>query len=206
MLALHRRANPDEVVVGWYATSSDGVFVNNESIMIHEYYSQDVAAPVHLVLDTSLKGDSLELKVYSAVSVGESPLAAEFRQIRAEMVVSEPEQIGLDLMVKAAVNNTTTTPTVGREMIVLESSIERLLTLLETASSYIDSVVEGRAPPDYKTGRQVADLVSMVPRIKHDVFARAFNNNLHDLLMVVYLSNFTKAHLAIAERLRVALA
>jgi hypothetical protein len=33
------------------------------------------------------------------------------------------------------------------------------------------------------------------------VFARSFQSNLKDLLMLVYLSNMTRAQLAVAERL-----
>jgi translation initiation factor 3 subunit F len=76
-----------------------------------------------------------------------------------------------------------------------------LYELLETTSQYVDSVVEGKVDPDAEIGRQIADTMATVPRIRPEVFDRLFNDSLQDLLMVTYLSNITKTQLSIAEKL-----
>lgn len=44
--------NPREVVVGWYATSMDGVSIVDSSSLIHDFFASECADPVHLVIDT----------------------------------------------------------------------------------------------------------------------------------------------------------
>ena len=61
MLALHVRANPKEVVVGWYASAAlgeDGAktdLIADMSSLIHEFYAGelDEGDPIHLVVDTT---------------------------------------------------------------------------------------------------------------------------------------------------------
>jgi translation initiation factor 3 subunit F len=83
--------------------------------------------------------------------------------------------------------------------------MEKLYNLLETASNYVDSVVEGKVAPDAEMGRQVADTLATVPRIRPEVFDKLFNDSLQDLLMVTYLSNITRTQLTIAEKLNASL-
>jgi translation initiation factor 3 subunit F len=72
---------------------------------------------------------------------------------------------------------------------------------LETASAYVSSVVEGSVAPDVIIGRQIADTLAGVPRIRPEIFNKIFQDSLQDLLMVTYLSNITKMQLMIAEKL-----
>merc|ERR1719203_370937 len=87
----------------------------------------------------------------------------------------------------------------------LQLSMERLYEMLETASSYVDSVVDGSVPADDKVGRKIADTLSSVPRIRPEVFDRMFNDILQGFLKVTYLSNITRTQPTIAEKLNAAL-
>merc|ERR1712107_846061 len=84
-------------------------------------------------------------------------------------------------------------------------SMEKLFTMLETASNYVDSVVDGKITADAEVGRKVADTLATVPRIRPEVFDKLFNDSLQDLLMVTYLSNITQTQLSIAEKLNASL-
>jgi len=208
MFALHCKVNPEEEIVGWYATSSEGgVLINEQSCLIHGFFASECTSPLHLVVDTSLKDNSLGVKAFSMVPLTikerEESLAAEFTQLSLELTCSEPERIGVDMMLKRQ-PELGGTQTLESEMGNLESSIQRLLEMLETVSSYVDDVTAGRRAPDYRIGRQIAEVISTVPRIKPEVFAQSFNAQLQDMLMVVYLSNMTRTQLQLAETLGVA--
>lgn len=69
MDALHRRVNPNVSIVGWYATTLNGQAITSSSCPIHEYFSTMCDNPVHLVVDTSLKRDSLDVKAYTCSSI-----------------------------------------------------------------------------------------------------------------------------------------
>src|SRR5271156_1373431 len=71
MLALHLRANPREVLVGWYATSAE---LNTFSALIQNFYGQqgDGTWPhpaVHLTVST-MPGQDIEARTYISAPIG----------------------------------------------------------------------------------------------------------------------------------------
>jgi translation initiation factor 3 subunit F len=87
----------------------------------------------------------------------------------------------------------------------LLTSMQKLYDLLEKTSSYVDSVVDGTTPADPEMGREVADTLAAVPRIRPEVFDQLFNDSLQDLLMVEYLSSITRTQVTVAEKLNASL-
>lgn len=225
MLALHLRANRKETVVGWYATAlpddaeeeGGGGYrcIADTSSLIHEFYAGECDDdPVHLVVDTSLQTDAVSLRAYRStpVQVRGEPLANLFHEIGLAVRCSESERISVDRMVKAQQmeggREEEKKASTGDEdeAVALRASMERLLGMLETASAYVDGVVEGKTPADDAVGRKIEDALSAIPRIRPEVFDRMFNDSLQDLLMVTYLSNVARTQLTIAEKLNATLA
>mmetsp|Transcript_43061 Transcript_43061/g.131134 ORF Transcript_43061/g.131134 Transcript_43061/m.131134 type:complete len:324 (-) Transcript_43061:414-1385(-) len=230
MLALHLRANRKETVVGWYATalpeggeeggSGGGGYrcIADTSSLIHEFYAGECDDdPVHLVVDTSLQTDAVSLRAYRStpVQVRGEPLANLFHEIGLSVRCSESERISVDRMINAqrrkdgggeVEEEKKSLEEEEDEAAALRMSMERLLGMLETASAYVDGVVEGKTPANDAVGRQIEDALSAIPRIRPEVFDRMFNDSLQDLLMVTYLSNVTRTQLTIAEKLNETLA
>jgi translation initiation factor 3 subunit F len=214
MLALHLRANRKEVVVGWYASAAlgeDGAetdLIADTSSLIHEFYAgeSEEGDPIHLVVDTRLKEDAISVKAYRStpVMVQGEPLANLFHELRLTMESTEPETISMHQMVSSGNDDKSSAEEQdAAEPLLL--SMEKLYQLLESASNYVDSVVEGKISPDAEMGRQVADTLATIPRIRPEVFDKLFNDSLQDLLMVTYLSNITRTQLSIAEKLNASL-
>lgn len=215
MLALHMRANRKEQVVGWYASAALGEegaegpdLIADTSSLIHEFYAgeSEEGDPVHLVVDTRLKGDAISVRAFRStpVVVQGEPLANLFHELRLTMESTEPESISVHQMVSAG-DDKVKSPEEETPTEPLLVSMEKLYNLLETASNYVDSVVEGKTSPDAEIGRLVADTLATVPRIRPEVFDKLFNDSLQDLLMVTYLSNITRTQLTIAEKLNASL-
>ena len=214
MLALHLRANKKESVVGWYASAALGEgagapdLIADTSSLIHEFYAgeSDEGDPIHLVVDTRLKEDSISVRAYRStpVMVQGEPLANLFHELNLTMESTDPETISLHQMVADddGKDASKSDENAGEPLLL---SMEKLYSLLETASNYVDSVVEGKIDPDAEVGRQVADTLATVPRIRSEVFDKLFNDSLQDLLMVTYLSNITRTQLSIAEKLNASL-
>ena len=206
--------------------NDDGVdnCIADTSSLIHEFYSSEtddtiIDSPIHLVVDTSLVNDEISLKAYmsSAVVLDGEPLANLFHELKLVLKSSESERIVLDEMIKGLSgkggdvdveeetkknNENTTTNT---STTTLKCSMEKLLSMLETASEYIGQVVDGKVEPDDAIGRQIADTLSSVPRIRPETFDKMYNDSLQDLLMVTYLSNITRTQLTISEKLNASL-
>ena len=212
MLALHLKANRKEQVVGWYASAPLGEgeqegaeLIADTSSLIHDFYAGETEEgdPIHLVVDTTLKEDAVSVRAYRStpVTVQSEPLANLFHELRLTMETTEPEAICLNKMVMGGKMEDKTAE--GEEPLLV--SMEKLFTLLETASNYVDAVVEGKISPDAELGRQIANTLATIPRIRPEVFDKLFNDSLQDLLMVTYLSNITRTQMSIAERLNATL-
>lgn len=212
MLALHLRANRKETVVGWYASAALGDEDNtndapnlifNTSSLIHEFYAEecDEGDPVHLVVDTRLLEDAITARAYRStpVVVQGEPMANMFHELRLTVQNSEPENLALHRMVADSKGED------KEKDEPLLVSMEKLYNMLEKASDYVDSVMDGKISPDAEIGRQVANTLATVPRIRPEVFDKLFNDSLQDLLMVTYLSNITQTQLSIAEKLNASL-
>ena len=213
MLALHLRANKRETVVGWYATAlpdetDEGKFkfIADTSSLIHEFYASECEDdPIHLVVDTSLVNDAMELRAYksSSITVKNDALANIFNEIRLSVKSSESEKICINKMI--AGNSPAGASATQDENEALKLSMEKLLEMLETASTYVDSVLSNKVTPDETIGRDIFESLNSIPRIRPEVFDKMFNDSLQDLLMVTYLSNVTKTQLSIAEKLNATL-
>jgi translation initiation factor 3 subunit F len=213
MLALHLRANKLETVVGWYATAlpdetAEGKFkfIADTSSLIHEFYASECEDdPIHLVVDTSLVNDAMELRAYksTSVTVKNDVLANIFNEIRLSVKSSESEKICIDKMI--AGNTPAGAAASQDENEALKLSMEKLLEMLETASTYVDSVLSDKITPDETIGRDIFESLNSIPRIRPEVFDKMFNDSLQDLLMVTYLSNVTKTQLSISEKLNASL-
>lgn len=214
MMRLHRKVNRKEVVVGWYASVSEEMaLVADTSSAIHDFYTThaEEGDPIHLVVDTRLVDDSIQIRGYtsSPVLIQNEPMANLFHEVRVIVQSSEAEAICLHEMQKQDDEQSTPSkddPTSSSSDIsLLQVSMEQLLHLLETTSNYVDDVVAGKRVPDQKVGREIADVLAEVPRIKSSIFEKVFHENLQDLLMVTYLSTITRTQLDIAEKLHASL-
>jgi translation initiation factor 3 subunit F len=212
MLALHMKANRKEQVVGWYASAANGEqgeespdLIADTSSLIHEFYAgeSDEGDPIHLVVDTRLIEDAVSARAYRStpVMVQGDAVANLFHELRLTLETSEPESICLNKMATGGKMADSTFE--GEEPLLL--SMEKLYSFLETATKYVDSVVEGKVTPDAELGRQVANSLATVPRVRPEVFDKLFNDSLQDLLMVTYLSNITRTQLSVAEKLNACL-
>lgn len=207
--------------------------ITDTSSLIHDFYASEcdenvIDAPVHLFVDTSFTADSISLKAYksSAITLRGEPLANMFHEVRLVLKSSESERIAVNEMIRAQEGIKAPTLTVGgaekgedvkeeeeeenrtlskSSTTSLQHSMETLLGMLETASDYVHRVVDGSLPADDDVGRQIADTLSSVPRVRPEAFDKMFSDSLQDLLMITYLSNITRTQLTIAEKLNASL-
>jgi len=203
MLALHKRVNPKEDIVGWYATSVSGETVTEFNCLIHDFYASECASPLQLVVDTSMTSSKLTAKAFvsAPLSVAEKSLA-QFQQVPVSIEMSESERIGLGAMLTSgSVPEGTTASTLATDVAGLESSMRKLLGMLESVSAYVDDVVEGRRAPDEELGRKIAATLAAVPHMDPASFERLFDDSLQDLLMVSYLVQLMRVQVAVTEKL-----
>ncbi|KAK9723011.1 hypothetical protein K7432_002261 [Basidiobolus ranarum] len=201
MYELHQRVNPKEVIVGWYAT---GGALNSYSALIQDFYSREVTPfqAVHLTMDTNLTNDNLGVQAFTSSPIGVDAKAENcmFLPVPCEIKYGDSEKSGLDIL-SLTKESPKSTSSIVSDMDNLERAIVMLQEMLERVVTYVDSVLEGKTPANNTIGRFLMDTVSVVPKIDASSFEKLFNSHLQDLLMVVYLTNMTRAQLSIANSL-----
>lgn len=197
MLMSHQKVNPKEVIVGWYST---GFGPSGGSALIHEFYSREVAHPVHLTVDTGFRNGEAAIKAYVSfnLSLGDRQLAAQFQEIPLDLRMVEAERVGFDMLKMPMVDK------LPNDLEGMETSMVRLLALIDDVYKYVDDVVEGRVVPDNTIGRFIADTVASIPKVSPAAFDKLLNDRLQDHLLLLYLSSLTRTQLALAEKLNTA--
>eukprot|EP00871_Galdieria_phlegrea_P005395 jgi/Galph1/5857/GphlegSOOS_G4467.1 len=202
MYELTRRVSTDEVI-GWYAT---GGAPDENSVLIHEFYCRECTpglVPVHLLLDAEQKND-LETKAYISCvrKIGDQPISTEFRQVELRIISGVSEAVGYEGLLQAVRHEEKKNlRSVSAEFDNLQSSLQKLLLLLEKVESYVKQVTSGKKRGDIAVGRYLSDTLSMIPHLDGSHFQKLFSDNLRDLLMILYLDKLTWANVMLAEKL-----
>jgi len=199
MYELNKKVAPHEQLVGWFATGSE---ITSHSALIHDYYARETKDPIHLTLDTTLSSGRITMKAYVFVPLGVpgATSGSMFTPVVVEMIATEPEIAGLDLLHKTKFSKVRTVEPVP-ELTKVAESANKMQGMLDAVITYVEAVLDGREEPDSSVGRALKDMVLSVPKMDPDQFEVMLNSNLRDLLMVVYLSQMTKTQLQLNEKL-----
>lgn len=197
MSELQKKVNGSERIVGWFSTGTD---VSGSDALIHNFYTNECANPVHLILDTDVSQQSngssmVKAFVSRVLSVNGNQLAREFQEVPCEVKASEAERVAGDLLLSE------TTDTLPTELEGLASSLKALDGVIAAASEYVDQVLQGSLEGDAVFGRQLAEALSAVPRMSTDDLMKLVRNNQNDIVLTTYLSDLIRAQIALSDRL-----
>ncbi|EPX72426.1 translation initiation factor eIF3f [Schizosaccharomyces octosporus yFS286] len=212
MYHLHLKANPREVVVGWYATSSD---LDAFSALIQNLYASppEQGSPalgtyphpcIHLTVDTDVS-TPLSIQTYLSSPVGITErLADSCAFVPTPYSIRENEAIRSGLKAIAAPkNDPSRIAGLFTDLQQLKRSTLEVLSMIERVSDYVQNVIDGSSPANVAVGRYLVRCLSLVPSIEGQEFEKIFSSHLQDVLVVVYLANTLRTQIDIASRLNV---
>lgn len=208
MLQLQLKANPREVLLGWYTTSLE---LNNFSALIQNFFASPETGTfphpaVHLTVSTEA-GQEIDARTYISAPVGvNAERAAEsclFIPVPYEIRYSEAEKSGLELISGAKDSASRAAPVVT-DIEGLERAIEQTLDLLERVSEYVSSVLDEEREPNNALGQFLMNALSLAPKVDAADIERDFNNHIQDILVVSYLTNTIRTQIDLSQRLATA--
>ena len=176
MLSLHLKANPKEVLVGWYATSAE---LNTFSALIQNFYGGqgDGTWPhpaVHLTISTEA-GKDIEARTYISAPVGvtaeRAADSAAFIPVPCEIRYGEAEKSGLEL-ISGAKDREDRATGILTDIESLERAIEEVLGLLDRVSKYVEAVIEEEAPPSSALGQFLLNALALAPKVNPEDIER----------------------------------
>jgi len=205
LFELHRKVNPNETIVGWFATG--GGEVNEYSVVIHDYYSRETSNPIHLTVDPSERNLNVKAYVSTPFGVPGKTTGTMFSLLTDVSIAAgyEPEMIGLRAcMLASGLQTFGIAKKMDSELDMIVQTSQKAQELIQTILAFIDdNILSGnKSIPSNSNdiGRQLmATIESIIPFGGDD--DDSLNANLKDLLMVVYLTNLTKTQLMLNEKL-----
>ena len=220
MYAAHRRISKKEEIIGWYSTTAvNGAFLTNTSSYINSHYAKQVDddAPIHLVVDSTLKGQTMAIRGFVAkpISLDDSTFADMFEEVKVELVMTPAEKVAIyhmmlgdsdDTVTSAGTvfqewNDTKIVSALPNERVSVNNSVSQLLKTIDELSSYVDKVVSGDAPAIADIGVELSHALSSLQTYNSEEITAQLQGKVQDMLMIAYLSTLTKAQLKISEKL-----
>ena len=205
---LHRKVYSSEVIVGWFATG--GGIIDEYSVVIHDYYSRECQNPIHLTVDPSENGVQTKCYVSTTFGVPGKSQGNMFTPID-DVTISycyEPEMVGVRACMYASGFPGVTS---DNKNVYLDNELEQIIQMSSKCQESITKIVkfidetilvtQNAVIPQSSNdiGRQLMAMIeNIIPFGEDD---EAFNANLKDFLMVVYLSNLSKTELVLNEKL-----
>lgn len=169
MLSLHLKANPKEVLVGWYATSSE---LNTFSALIQNFYGGhgDGTWPhpaVHLTVSTE-PGKDIVTRTYISAPVGvtteRAADSAAFIPVPYEIRYGDAEKNGLEA-IAAARDREDRATNLFTDIDSLERSIEEVIGMIDRVSRYVESVMDEEAPASTALGQFLLNALALAPKV-----------------------------------------
>lgn len=211
MAAFHRRNNKNERIVGWYATTTlNGEFLVDNSSLIHNFYSNECANPIHLVVDTTLLRDSVSVRGFmgSTMTVADEPLANTFQEVQVNLDLSDSEVTCLNHMINGQSegsewSNSEVIATIPPEKEQIPASLNEMVATIDEILQYVDEIVEGKRQPTREIGVAISEALTLFSSYSNSDPAAMSDaqNKSQDLLLVTFLSSLTQAQSLISSKL-----
>jgi len=205
MLALQLKANPREVLLGWYTTSLE---LNNFSGLIQNFFASPETGTfphpaVHITVSTE-SGKDIEAKAYISAPVGvNAERAAEsclFIAVPYEIRYGEADKSGLELISGAKDSEDRAAPIIS-DIEGLERAVDQTVDLLERVSEYVNMVLDEEREPSNALGQFLMNALSLAPKVDAADIERDFNNHIQDVLVISYLANTIRTQVELSQRL-----
>jgi len=153
-----------------------------------------------MTVDVHCNDYHLSIKGFNChvLQVNEKPVMARMDPVNLTLHSTDAEKIGVD----ALINNQPDDKKIDSPASLLsafenlEFTMHKLMDMLETVGTYIGKVLEGKVKGEASVGRAIHNALAAVPKLDSEVW----NENIQDTLMIVYLTNLTRAQLALAQK------
>jgi len=194
MFELHQRANPKEIIVGWYSTGSE---LNTYSALIQNFYLQETAPhqAVHITMNTGTReGEEPGVKAYTSSPVGVYPKPENCVFIPVPVTLSDlpAERSSLALLTS---KESPITP--ESDLDLIHSTITDVLSMIDRVLAYVRRVLSGEIEGDRSVGKLLLDALSTSTK----GIEKGFNAHLQDTLMMNYLANLLRSQVELSSRM-----
>lgn len=132
-------------------------------------------------------------------------LATAFVEIPFRVITADAERLGAKLLttelVPAASAEATAATAEAEAAASLDSSLERLVSMLESGARWCSRVAAGEAPPDAAAAAGLADALAALAPLPAAEVEQLVAGATQDAMLLLYLSKLVSAHVTLSDRL-----
>jgi 26S proteasome regulatory subunit N8 len=203
MLAMFRKVNAKERVVGFYST---GPQIRPNDLRIYELVRRVVPAgtvtpPVFVIIDVRPDRESIPTTAYRVVEEIDSGKATEVRKSFAHVPsligALEAEEVGVEHLLRD-IND----PTVSTVANLVKAKVSGLSTLTEKLvemKDYLQLVSTGKMKANPEIIANMQAIVNLLPNLNVDELVRSMLVKNNDMHMVIYLSSLIRCVIALHD-------
>jgi 26S proteasome regulatory subunit N8 len=195
MLAMFKKVNAKERVVGWYST---GPKIRPADLDINELFQKFCSNPVLVIIDVRPKDLGIPTEAYITVEeVKEdgSPSTRTFAHLPSQIGALEAEEIGVEHLLRDIKD--TTVSTLSSQVSAKLASLKGLQMRLREIQQYLIMVLEDKLPVNHDIIFKLQDIFNLLPNLNVEELVKSFAVKTNDMLVVVYLSSLIRGVIAL---------
>jgi len=211
MLAMFRKVNAKERVVGFYST---GPSIRPNDLRICQIMKRFlpvgtpgvsmVTAPVFVIIDIRPDRQSIPTTAYQAVdevdvtsSSEQSEVRQTFAHVPSIIGAMEAEEVGVEHLLRDINDPTVSTVTnlIKAKMSALSSLTEKLVEMKD----YLEAVVDGKMKVNQTIVNNMQTIFNLLPNLNTDQLVEAMLVKTNDMHMAIYLAALIRSIIALHD-------
>lgn len=192
MFRMQRKVMPKAQIVGWY---SSGPTIANNDMLLHTVIADRFCPnPVYCVVNTDTQKKGVPVLAYTATQ-GREGSALEFRNIPTQLGSTEPEEIGIEQLLRDLSDTTVTT--LSSKIADRQLSLAQMETLLGTVEDYLKDVAAGTLPMSEDILAVVQELLSYQPQIHKLKSSESMLVSMNDEGLATFVASTSRSIMAL---------
>jgi 26S proteasome regulatory subunit N8 len=210
MLAMFRKINAKERVVGFYST---GPQIRSNDLRIYTMVKRfvppgTITPPVFVIIDVRPDRRSIPTTAYKVIEEVDTDLVVgatggggevrkNFAHVPSKIGALEAEEVGVEHLLRD-IND----PTVSSLANLIKAKISGLATLtdkLVEMKDYLEAAVEGRVKLNQTIVSNMQTILNLLPNLNVEELVKALMIKTNDMYLVVYLSSLIRTVIALHD-------
>jgi 26S proteasome regulatory subunit N8 len=204
MLAMFRKVNAKERVVGFYST---GPAIRPNDLRIHDIVKRFlpkscVTPPIFCIIDIRPDRQSLPTTAYKVVEEvstmeGRLQVKLSFAHVPSQMGAMEAEEVGVEHLLRD-IND----PTISTVASLVKGKLAGLATLTEKlveCKDYVEACVRGSQKVNPEIVANLQTIINLLPNLNTEEMVRSMLIKTNDMHMAIYLSALIRSVIALHD-------
>jgi len=208
MLAMFRKVNAKERVVGFYST---GPQIRPNDLRIHDLIKRfsppgTITPPVFVIIDVRPDRQSIPTTAYRVIEEvegsggaegGASEVKKSFAHVPSLIGALEAEEVGVEHLLRDI--NDPTVSTVANLIKAKMAGLGALTEKLVEMKDYLEAVTEGRLKVNQQIIANMQTILNLLPNLNRDDLVKAMLVKTNDMHVVIYLSALIRSVIALHD-------